>query len=101
MTTREVARINVAFPAPLIAEMEKYIPRGERNRFIVEAAEKELRRRRFKAVLEELRREPAWSDEDHPDLMTIEDVDRYVRRLRETAMPRTWDERIKESESGG
>jgi hypothetical protein len=43
----------------------------------------------------------AWSDEDHPDLMTVEDVDRYVRRLRETWMPRSWDEIVAEAESHG
>jgi len=43
----------------------------------------------------------AWSDEDHPDLMTVEDVNRYIRRLRETSMPRTWDEIIAEAEQNG
>lgn len=34
----------------------------------------------------------AWSDEDHPDLMSVEDVNQYVRQLREASMPRSWDE---------
>jgi len=33
--------------------------------------------------------------------MTVEDVNRYVRRLRETWMPRTWDEIVEEAERGG
>ena len=47
---------------------------------------------RLKKVLEVLRRKPAWSNEDHPDLMTVEDVNNYVRGIRETWMPRSWDE---------
>jgi len=43
----------------------------------------------------------AWSDEDNPDLMTVEDVNRYIRQLRETWMPRSWDEIAEEAERGG
>lgn len=83
-------RINITFPTSLLEELRAYIPRGERNEFIVEAIEKELRRIRLHQALRESA--GAWSDEDHPDLMTVEDVNPYVRRLRETAMPRSWDE---------
>ncbi len=101
MATETLKRINVTFPVSLLEELRHYVPRRERNSFIIEATEKELRRFRFRKVLEDLRREPAWSDEDHPDLMTVEDVNRYVRRLRETWMPRTWDEIVEEAERGG
>ena len=49
--------------------------------------EKELRRRRLLLALRESA--GAWSEEDHPDLETPEDIDGYVRRLRETWMPST------------
>ncbi len=101
MTTETLKRINVTFPVSLLEELRRYVPRRERSKFIVEATEKELKRTRLQKVLEDLRREPAWSDEDHPDLMTVEDVNRYVRRLRETWMPRTWDEIVEEAERGG
>ncbi len=101
MATETLKRINVTFPVSLLEELRRYVPRRERSKFIVEATEKELKRARLRKVLEDLRREPAWSDEDHPDLMTVEDVNRYVRRLRETWMPRTWDEIVKEAERGG
>jgi hypothetical protein len=64
----------------------------------VEATEEALRRERLRQVIMALREKPAWSDEDHPDLMTVEDVDRYVRRMRESWMPRSWDEIIEEAE---
>ncbi|MBU1662193.1 MAG: hypothetical protein KKD28_12065 [Chloroflexi bacterium] len=97
--TVETKRINVTLPVRLLEEMRRYIPKRERNKFIVEATEQELQRAKLKAVLEDLRREPAWSDEDHPDLMTVDDVNRYVRELRERSMPQTWDEIIAEAES--
>jgi len=101
MATETLKRVNVTFPVSLLEELRRYVPRRERNNFIVEATEKELKRTRLQKVLEDLHREPAWSDEDHPDLMTVEDVNRYVRRLRETWMPRTWDEIVEEAERGG
>ncbi|RMF30368.1 MAG: hypothetical protein D6759_12080 [Chloroflexi bacterium] len=101
MSTKTVKRINVTFPVSLLEELRRYVPPRERSRFIVQATEKELKRVKLRKVLEDLRREPAWSDEDHPDLMTIEDVNRYVRRLRETWMPRSWDEIIGEATQDG
>jgi hypothetical protein len=101
MTTETLKRINVTFPVSLLEELRRYVPRRERSKFIVEATEKELKRTRLRKVLADLHREPAWSDEDHPDLMTVEDVNRYVRELRETWMPRTWDEIAEEAERGG
>jgi hypothetical protein len=96
MTIETSKRINVTFPNSLLEELREYVPRRERNRFIVETVEKELRKIRLRKALRETA--GAWSDEDHPDLMTTEDVNRYVRRLRETAMPRSWDEIINEAE---
>ncbi len=96
---QEKRRINVTFPVTLLEQLDEFLPPRERNRFIVEATERELRRERLRKVLQELREEPAWKDEDHPDLMTVEDVDRYVRRLRETWMPRDWDEIVREFEN--
>ncbi len=90
--------IQVAFPPDLLAWLESVVPGRDRDRFIVEATEEALRQDRLEDVLSSLRKEPAWSDEDHPDLMTVEDVDRYIRRLRETWMPRSWDEIAEEAE---
>jgi hypothetical protein len=96
--TNTVRRVTVAFPADLWNKLESTIPSEERDRFIVEATEQFLRQEGLRRVLAELRETPAWSDEDHPDLVTVEDVDHYIRRLRETSMPRTWDEIVAEDE---
>jgi hypothetical protein len=101
VATEATRRINVTFPVSLLEELRRYVPRRKRSEFIAEATEKELKRVRLLKVLEDLRRERAWSDEDHHDLMTVEDVNRYVRRLRETWMPRSWDEIVEGAERGG
>lgn len=98
VTTTPKRRINVTFPTSVLELLESMVPPRKRNAFIVEATEEALRRERLKVVLQSLAGGPAWSDEDHPDLMTVEDVDRYVRRLRETWVPRGWDEIMKEAE---
>jgi len=51
MAAEATKRINVTFPASLLEELRRYVPRRERNRFIVEATEKELKRRRLLKAL--------------------------------------------------
>jgi Txe/YoeB family toxin of Txe-Axe toxin-antitoxin module len=96
--TKESRRINVTFPADLLEALDQIVPPRKRNRFIVEATREALRQARLKRALEELRKEPAWTSENHPELLTAEDVDRYVRRLRESWMPRTWEQVGEETE---
>lgn len=98
MATESLKRINVTFPTSLLEELRRHIPVRERNRFIVEATEKELSRRRLVKALRESA--GAWRDEDHPELQTPEDIDRYVRDLRETWMPRPWDEIARAERNG-
>lgn len=97
----EVRRISVIFPVSVLEELRRCVPPRERSRFIVEARERALRQRRLAEVLEGLCREPAWSDEDHPGLITVGDVNRYVRRLQEAWMPRSWDEILEEARQNG
>ena len=97
-TKTQATRINVALPAALLEEFKATVPPRQRNQFIVELVERELRRLRLLKAWEEAG--GAWSDEDHPDLKTEEDIDRYVRRLRESWMPRSWDEIVEESSEG-
>ena len=92
-------RINVTFPETVLELLDSVVPPRERNAFIVEATEEALRRERLLKALAES--SGAWSDADHPDLMTVEDVDRYVRRLRETWMPHHWEEIVGEEPVDG
>ena len=94
MAVETSKRINVTFPLSLLEQLRDYIPRRQRNKFIVEATENELRKILLHAALDESA--GAWSDEDYPHLMNVEDVNQYVRELRSFAMPRSWDEHAEE-----
>lgn len=98
-TAQPKERINVTFPKSMLESLAAIVPSRERNAFIVEATGEALRRKRLLRALRES--SGAWSDENHPDLVTVEDVDRYVRQLRETWMPRAWEEQAGERESDG
>jgi uncharacterized membrane-anchored protein len=53
-------------PAKLVKEIEELVgPRG-RSAFLVQTAEREVKRRRLLALLES--DEPIWRDEDHPEI---------------------------------
>jgi hypothetical protein len=59
-------RAHVVLPPDLLEEIDAIAgPRG-RSAFLVETARAELRRRKQLAFLED--KEPAWKDEDHPEL---------------------------------
>lgn len=73
-------RITVTFPKALLDDLRKYVPARKRSAIIVEATEREVRKYRTLAGLEASF--GAWSDEDHPELATDEDIERYVREMR-------------------
>ncbi|MFZ2360994.1 MAG: hypothetical protein WA040_16745 [Anaerolineae bacterium] len=101
VTTRETQRVNVTFPVEVLESLEKLLAPRQRNRFIVDATARALQDARLDRSLNALLEEPAWTDENHPDLMSVEDVDHYVRTLREAWMPRAWEESQTEAETDG
>jgi hypothetical protein len=61
-----IVRAHVVMPAKLAKEIDALVgPRG-RSAFLVETAEKEVKRRKLLALLD--RNEPLWREEDHPDI---------------------------------
>ena len=74
-------RINVTFPVKVLELVSAVVPPRERNRFIVKATEEAARRERLRKALRTAA--GAWKLEDHPELATPEDADRWVRQLRE------------------
>jgi hypothetical protein len=77
-------RAHVVLPVALVAEIDAMVgPRG-RSAFLAEVAQAELRKRKLLAFLR--REEPAWKDEDHPELK--DGTYAWVRSLRDE-----WDER--------
>jgi len=65
-------------PEDLVQEIDALVgPRG-RSAFLVETARKEVRRQKLLEFLNS--NEPAWKDEDHPELAV--GSAKWVRRLR-------------------
>jgi len=90
-TTTASRRINVTFPIEVLALVDALVPPRERNR------------ERLRRVLTILREEgPVWRDEDHPELVTPEDIDRWVRQLRESGHSSyDWDVQLAEDGRDG
>ncbi|MEA3341033.1 MAG: hypothetical protein U9R15_13805 [Chloroflexota bacterium] len=98
VATTTKRRINVTFPVEVLDLVDSVTPPRGRNRFIVQAAEEMARRERLGEVLTKIREEgPAWRLEDHPELETPEDIDRWIRQLREYGHPSyDWDVQLAE-----
>lgn len=71
-------RTHVLLPQDLVREIDALVgPRG-RSAFLVETARNEVRRKRLLEFLNH--KEPAWKNEDHPELTG--GSARWVRKLR-------------------
>jgi hypothetical protein len=73
-------RLNLYLTKPLADELRRVIPARERTRFVEEVLARELRRRKLKEAIKNSY--GAWKDEDHPELATPEDIDRWIEEGR-------------------
>jgi len=92
-------RAHVVLPAKLANEIDALVgPRG-RSAFLVETAEKELKRRRLLAILES--DEQIWREEDHPEIAE-HGAAAWVHNLRreKSARQRQLDELADEAKAG-
>jgi hypothetical protein len=80
MLKAQTRRIIVAFPESLLGDMKRFVPARKRNEVIVAATEELLRKIRLLAVLEETA--GTWTDENHPNLATSEDVEAWLGDVR-------------------
>lgn len=62
-------RAHIVLPSELVEEIDSLVGRRGRSAFLVEIAKAEVKRRKLKAFLQ--RKEPAWTDENHPDIAAI------------------------------
>ena len=69
-------RMNLYITKSLMDDLRKAVPARERTRFVEDILARELRRRKVKDALEKAY--GAWKDEDHPELKTFEDINRWV-----------------------
>ena len=73
-------RMNLYLTKPVADELRRLIPARERTRFVEEVLDRELNRRKRKAAI--IASAGAWKDEDHPELATFEDVNRWIEEGR-------------------
>jgi hypothetical protein len=87
--TSDKERLNLYLPKDLVEDLRRLVPNRERTQFVIDALTKELQHIRLKAAMEQSY--GAWSDEDHPELATFDDINRWIEenRLRAT---RNWEE---------
>ena len=79
-TLSDVRRITVTLPTTLLTRLDEHVPARSRGRFIFQAIEERLAIEEQLTVLDETA--GAWTDENHPDMKTDEDIDRWLTTLR-------------------
>ena len=77
-------RMNLYITKSVMDDLRRVIPARERTRFVEEVLAREIRRRKLKAALKASA--GAWKDEDHPELATFEDVNRWIEEGRKGFM---------------
>jgi hypothetical protein len=70
-------RMNLYITKSLMDDLRTSVPARERTRFVEDILARELRRRKLKAALKASA--GAWKDEDHPDMKTGKDMDRWIK----------------------
>lgn len=88
-----VERLNIRMPRELVDELKRLVPARKRSQLIVAATAEAVARLKQR---EALREQKIWSDENHPDLATQEDINRYLAEIRAS-----WEKRLRERLSSG
>lgn len=73
-------RMNLYLTKSLMDDLRHAIPARERTRFVEKVLARELRRLKLREAIKNAY--GAWKDEDHPELATFEDVNRWVEEGR-------------------
>jgi len=73
-------RMNLYITKSVMDELRRAIPARERTRFVEEVLARELRRLKLREAIE--KSYGAWKDEDHPDMLTFEDINRWIEEGR-------------------
>ena len=73
-------RINLYITKSIMDDLRHAIPARERTRFVEEVLARELRRLKLREAIKDAY--GAWKDEDHPEMATFEDINRWVEEGR-------------------
>ena len=79
-STVEKERLNLYLPKDVVEDLRRHVPARERTRFVSQVLARELGRLKLKAAIEASA--GAWRYEDHPDLVTPADIDRWIEEGR-------------------
>jgi predicted transcriptional regulator len=74
-------KITVMLPEALLSRLREHVPARQRSRFILEAIEERLALEEQITALAETA--GAWSDQNHPEMPTDEDIDHWLDNLRQ------------------
>ncbi len=80
-------KAHLVLPQEILEEVDKIAGKKRRSLFIAEAAREKLGRERFLRILDETK--GSWGDTNHPELRTVNDVEKYVREKRRSYRGRT------------
>ena len=75
-------KITVMLPEALLSRLREHVPARQRSRFILEAIEERLALEEQITALAETA--GAWSDQNHPEMRTDEDIDHWLDDLRQS-----------------
>jgi broad specificity phosphatase PhoE len=87
----EVQKVTVSLPKSLLERLKERVPGRQRSSFIAAALEERLALEDQLEAIEEFA--GSWSGEDHPELRSDEDIDRWLAELRSP-----WQARVSEVE---
>ena len=79
-------KAHITLPKNILETIDKLAGKRGRSKFMKEAAEEKIDRERFLKALKES--VGAWKDKNHPELSSIKDIHRYVRKMREESNKR-------------
>ncbi|MFN3762011.1 MAG: hypothetical protein ACK4WK_02265 [Anaerolineae bacterium] len=76
----ETERLNIYLPRSVAQDLRRYVPARQRARFVAQAVARELNRLKVLAAIDASA--GAWREEDHPELATPADIDRWIEERR-------------------
>jgi hypothetical protein len=79
-TYKDPSKITVTLPRALLVRLDEYVPSRRRSRFIAQAIESRLALAEQLTALDETA--GAWTDDNHPDMKTEADIDRWIDDIR-------------------
>ncbi len=74
-------KITVTIPQELLLRLDKFVPQRQRSQFIALAIQTQLAIAEQANAIEESA--GIWRDEDYPEMKTDEDIDAWLKELRQ------------------